>query len=283
MTERDRTMHGKQDQSRQQTGIDVVEDVLEDVAHRPFALTDRAWTMTQRWNDLLFAHWPMGAETVAAHLPRGLDIDTFDDYAWIGVVPFWMDHVLFRIPGTQNRKAGIPSAESFPELNLRTYVRSRLTGRAGVYFFSLDAASLLAVAGARMFFHLPYYFANMQQATAADGTVRYKSRRLFTQQDIGFQATYRGLGHPADAVPSEPGTMEYFLTERYCLYTSSRGEVLVGNVHHRPWSLEPAEAEIRTNRLTVPHGLVLPSRPPILHFSRSLEVYIWPLELDGSV
>jgi uncharacterized protein YqjF (DUF2071 family) len=256
---------------------------IDEVAHRPFALPGRAWTMAQRWNDLLFAHWPMAPEKMTALLPRGLDIDTFDDYAWIGVVPFWMDRVRFRVPATRNQSARAPFAESFPELNLRTYVRSRLTGRAGVFFFSLDAASPLAVAGARMFFHLPYYLANMQRDTADDGTVRYKSRRLFTQQDIGFQATYRGLGRLADAGRSQPGSIEHFLTERYCLYTSSREEILVGHVHHPPWPLEPAEAEIRTNRLTVPHGLILPSRPPILHFSRSLEVYVWSLELDGSV
>ncbi len=257
--------------------------VLEETAHRPFPTPARAWTMTQSWNDLLFAHWPIAPETMAALLPAGLEVDTFDGYAWAGVVPFWMDRIRHRIPGSADRRLAIPMVETFPELNLRTYVRSRLTGRAGVFFFSLDAASLLAVIGARTIFHLPYFYADMVRETAADGTVRYKSRRLFTRDEVSFQATYRGLGRPIEATPSQPGSIEHFLTERYCLFTTFRDRLLVGNIHHKPWPLEPAEAEIRTNRLAAPHGLVLPARPPLLHFSRALEVYIWPLEPDGSV
>jgi uncharacterized protein YqjF (DUF2071 family) len=256
-------------------------EVLQETAHRPFALPNRAWTMTQSWNDLLFAHWPIAPEIMASLLPSGLDVDLFDGYAWIGVVPFWMDGIQHRLPGKSSRSMAIPTVTTFPELNLRTYVRSRLTGRAGVFFFSLDAASPLAVAGARTIFHLPYYFANMARETAPDGTVRYKSRRLFTRENIVFQASYRGSGRLA--TPSLPGSIEYFLTERYCLFTTFRGRVLVGNIHHKPWPLESAEAEIRSNRLAAPHGLVLPSQAPLLHFSRSLQVYIWSLEADGSV
>jgi uncharacterized protein YqjF (DUF2071 family) len=258
-------------------------EVLEETAYRPFPQPNRAWTMKQSWNDLLFAHWPIASEAIAALLPAGLEVDLFDGYAWIGVVPFWMDGIRHRIPGGGGRSIAIPMVETFPELNLRTYVRSRRTGRAGVFFFSLDAASPLAVAGARMIFHLPYYLANMIRRTASDGTVRYKSRRLFTREQVGFHATYRGLGRPADAMPSQPGSIEHFLTERYCLFTTSFGRVLVGNIHHRPWPLEAAEAEIRVNHLAAPHGLALPAQPPLLHFSRSLEVYIWSLEADGSV
>jgi uncharacterized protein YqjF (DUF2071 family) len=258
-------------------------EVLEETARRPFPMPSRAWTMQQSWNDLLFAHWPIAPKTMAALLPSGLEVDTFDGYAWIGVVPFWMDGIRHRIPGRSDRSVAIPTVETFPELNLRTYVRSRLTGRAGVFFFSLDAASPLAVAGARTIFHLPYYFATMARKTADDGTVRYKSRRLFTHEQVGFQAAYRGLGRPVDAQPSQPGSIEHFLTERYCLFTTFLGRVLVGNIHHKPWPLEPAEAEIRSNGLAAPHGLVLPSQLPLLHFSRSLEVYIWSLEADGSV
>jgi uncharacterized protein YqjF (DUF2071 family) len=255
-------------------------EVLEETAHRPFPMPNRPWTMTQNWNDLLFAHWPIAPDAMAALIPPGLEVDTFDGYAWVGVVPFWMEGIRHRIPGTSS-STKIPLVESFPELNLRTYVRSRRTGRAGVYFFSLDAASPLAVIGARTIFHLPYYFANMVRETANDGTVRYKSRRLFTREEISFQGTYRGLGTPIDASPSQAGSIEHFLTERYCLFTTFRSRVLVGNIHHRPWPLEPAEAEIRTNRLAAPHGLVLPTQPPILHFSQALEVYIWSLKPDG--
>lgn len=239
--------------------------------------------MTQNWNDLLFAHWPIAPETMAALLPPGLDLDTFDGYAWIGVVPFWMDGIRHRFAGAPGRGITIPLLESFPELNLRTYVRSRRTGRAGVFFFSLDAGNPLAVAGARTIFHLPYYFADMSRVTAADGTIRYKSRRLFSREEVVFQASYRGLGGSAVTAPSQPGSIEHFLTERYCLFTTFRGRVLVGNVHHKPWPLQLAEAEIRVNRIAATVGLTLPSRPPLLHFSRTLEVYLWSLEPDGFV
>jgi len=251
-----------------------------DTAHRPFPMPARPWTMTQRWNDLLFAHWPIPIATMVGLIPASLDLDSFDGSAWLGVVPFWMSRIRARIPGTQD--SSVPFSRSFPELNLRTYVRSKRTGRAGVFFFSLDAASPLAVAGARTLFHLPYFLANMQRATAADGTVRYKSRRLFTAKDAAFQAAYRGLGRPENTPPSQPGSIEHFLTERYCLFTTSRGRVLVGDIHHMPWPLEPAEAEFRRNDLPHAHGLVLPNQPPLLHFSRSLDVYIWGLREDLS-
>ena len=253
--------------------------ILNTVAHRPFPLPNRPWTMTQHWNDLLFAHWPIAAETMRALIPASLELDTFNGYAWAGVVPFWMDRIRARVPGT--RAASLPFARSFPELNLRTYVRSKSTGRAGVFFFSLDAASPLAVSGARILFRLPYFLANMHRNTASDGTVRYKSRRLLTSAPANFQASYRGLGRAPNPQPSQPGSIEHFLTERYCLFTTHRGRVLAGNVHHRPWSLEPAEVEIRTNTLPAAHGLALPDQPPVLHFSKSLEVYIWSLRSDG--
>lgn len=255
--------------------------VLDTAAHRPFPMPNRPWTMTQRWNDLLFAHWPIPVDTMRALIPASLDLDTFDGFAWAGVVPFWMDRIRARIPGTAG--SSIPFARGFPELNLRTYVRSKITGRPGIFFFSLDAASPLAVGGARTLFHLPYFLANMQRKTATDGTVRYKSRRLMTSAPANFQATYRGQGRAADMPPSQAGSVEHFLTERYCLFTTHRGKVLVGEVHHKPWPLEPAEAEIRTNTLLPAHGLILPNQPPILHFSRSLDVHIWSLRPDSSV
>ena len=105
------------------------EETLSAVNHRPYALPKRPWTMMQRWNDLLFAHWPIPAAKLEALLPSGLQVDTFDQSAWLGVVPFWMDRVQLRgVPR-------IPGASRFPELNLRTYVRERNTNRAGVYFF----------------------------------------------------------------------------------------------------------------------------------------------------
>jgi uncharacterized protein YqjF (DUF2071 family) len=190
-----------------------------------------------------------------------------------------MDQIRSRIPGTQQTGVAIPTTRTFPELNLRTYVRSRLTGRPGVFFFSLDAASPLAVLGARTLFHLPYFLAAMRRTTAADGAVTYQSRRLYPHPTpVRFEATYRSLG---PALP--PNDLARFLTERYCLFTTHRQRVLVGDIHHLPWSLEPAEAAFPTNELPQAHGLILPDQPPVLHFSRSLEVFVWSLVPDGSV
>ncbi|MBB5341833.1 YqjF family protein [Tunturiibacter gelidoferens] len=253
-------------------------DVLSAVEHRPYALPAGRWRMGQRWNDLLFAHWPIAVDAMARLLPDELEVDSFDGWAWAGVVPFWMDRVRTRALG--QRCVTVPGTASFCELNLRTYVRSRTTGLRGVYFFSLDAASALAVVGARTLFHLPYFLADMQRETAEDGTIEYRSRRLLTGRNVRFEASYRGLGEVAG--PSVYGTLEHFLTERYCLFTPHGRRVLVGHIHHLPWPLERAEAEIRVNELPAAHGITLPDRAPVLHFARELHVYIWSLREDGS-
>lgn len=232
--------------------------------------------MTQRWNDLLFAHWPIPADQIARLIPAGLKIDTFDGYAWVGVVPFWMDLVRTRAVG--ERCVTFPGTGTFCELNVRTYVRSPTTDLRGVYFFSLDAASALAVIGARTLFHLPYFLASMHSRLEPDRAVHYTSDRLLTSRKVHFTARYRGSGDVAG--PSRPGTLEHFLTERYCLFTQRAGRVLRGDIHHLPWPLEAAEAEIVINELPAAHGIALPSRPPVLHFARRLDVYIWSLRED---
>jgi uncharacterized protein YqjF (DUF2071 family) len=248
----------------------AVRDILSISGHRPFPMPTTKWRMRQRWNDLLFAHWPVRAEAIEGLLPAGLELDTFDGWAWVGVVPFHMDQVEVRAGG--DRTFGVPSATRFPELNLRTYVRSIETRQPGVYFFSLDAASALAVAGARMLFSLPYFWAQMHSTRDEDGWIHYRSRRLLTKPSANFRVRYRSLGRPGI------GPLEDFLTARYCLYTRRGGELTVGNIHHLPWPLELAEAEFEVNDLPMASGIQLPDRPPVLHFSRELAVYIWTLE-----
>ncbi|SNS21639.1 hypothetical protein SAMN05421770_10123 [Granulicella rosea] len=250
-------------------------DPLLDIAHRPYPLPQGRWIMRQRWNDLLFAHWPIAPEAMRPLIPAGLALDTFEGQAWVGVVPFWMDRVRNRLAGEAT--IGVPTMGSFNELNLRTYVRSPRSGKAGVYFFSLDASSALAVLGARTLFRLPYFLAAMRRSQGAGGGIDYASRRLPTRRLAEFEASYR----PTGALPaSVPGTLQHFLTERYCLFTTFAGRTLVGDIHHAMWPLESAEAEIRVNTLPAAHGIALPDRPPILHFSRALEVTIWPLAFD---
>ena len=253
----------------------LMPNILSTVAHRPYELPPGKWRMAQRWNDLLFAHWPIAIEEMAQLLPTGLEVDSFDSYAWAGVVPFWMDQVRTRALG--ERCATVPGTSSFCELNLRTYVKSSITGLRGVFFFSLDAASALAVLGARTLFHLPYFLASMKRKTTSDGSIEYSSKRLLSRSTVRFEAKYRGLGEVA---PSAEGTLEHFLTERYCLFTPHGRQVLVGHIHHLPWPLQAAEAEIRINELPAAHGIALPERAPVLHFARELHVYIWSLRED---
>jgi uncharacterized protein YqjF (DUF2071 family) len=256
--------------------ISSMTNILSVVAHRPYELPAGRWRMAQRWNDLLFAHWPIPVDEMARLLPAGLEVDTFDGYAWVGVVPFWMDQVRTRAVG--ERCVTVPGTATFCELNVRTYVRSHMTDLRGVYFFSLDAASALAVIGARTLFRLPYFLASMHQEIEGDGTVDYRSKRLLTGRSVRFKARYRGLGQVAG--PNRPGTLEHFLTERYCLLTRRAGQVQIGHIHHLSWPLERAEAEISINELPAAHGITLPDRPPVLHFARKLDVYIWSLRQD---
>ncbi|HTW30469.1 MAG TPA: DUF2071 domain-containing protein [Terracidiphilus sp.] len=243
-------------------------------SQRPRPLPPGRWAMTQRWNDLLFAHWQAPAAQVSRLLPDGLQAETFQGSAWIGAVPFWMDRIKVRgLPA-------IPGAQSFPELNLRTYVRDQQTGAQGVYFFSLDGASLLAVAAARAMYHLPYYWAEMRHEQQSEREFSFYSRRRFSSKPVIFQARYRGLGPTRRLAESRVGSLEYFLTERYYLFAQNRsGAVVRACVHHIPWPLEDAHAEIERNDLAEAIGIELPDQEPVLHYSRRLAVYLWPAEL----
>lgn len=241
-------------------------------SHRPRPLPAGRWVMTQRWNDLLFAHWPISAKELQRFLPEGLQIDTFLGSAWIGVVPFWMDRIKLRGIPT------LPGVRTFPELNLRTYVRDPHTGTPGVYFISLDAGNLLAALFARTFYSLPYYWADMDLKQRGEREFEFTSRRHFSSPPVLFKARYRGLGPTRRLAELRSGTLEYFLTERYCLFTRGRdGHTVRANIHHVPWPLEEAEADIEVNDLPAAAGIQLPNMKPVLHYSRRLAVYVWPL------
>jgi uncharacterized protein YqjF (DUF2071 family) len=243
-------------------------DILSTTGHRPWPLPSAHWSMTQRWNDLLFAHWPVPAAQIAALLPEGLAVDTFDGSAWVGIVPFWMDQIRRR------GMPAIPGASRFPELNLRTYVREPHSNLGGVYFFSLDAGNPLAVAYARLFYRLPYYWAKMRIDHCDNREFCFTSERHLTKTPARFRARYRSLGEASDK-----HGLEQFLTERYALYAAHpSGTLFKGNIHHLPWPLERAEAEFEINELPAAHGIVLPDTKPLLHYSRELVVYIWSLE-----
>ncbi len=217
------------------------------------------------WRDLLFMHWPVGVEDLRPLVPPALGIDTFEGSAWLGVVPFDMTGV------RPHFLPAVPWLSNFPELNLRTYVTAE--GRPGIWFFSLDAHSRAAVRLARATFHLPYFDAEMYCHASGDG-VDYRSLRTHRGAPAAeFAARYGPVGEPFE---SDPGSIENFLTERYCLYSADgRNNVFRGEIHHHPWPLQPAGAEVRTLAMTQQIGLKLPETDPILHFSRRLDVLAW--------
>ena len=243
-------------------------------SHKPRPLPPGRWLMRQRWNDLLFAHWPVPASSLAPLAPEGLQIDTFQGSAWLGIMPFWMDRIKVRgLPP-------IPGARSFPDLSLRTYVREERTGTPGVVCLSLDSSNLLAVAVGRAFFRLPYHWAEMHLSQRTEREFSFASRRRFADQQAVFRARYRGLGPSRRLLESHPGTLEYFLMERYCLFSNNRdGEPIRANLHHVSCPLEEAESEIEQNNLAEVLGLQLPNQEPVLHYMRRLAVYVWPAEL----
>ncbi len=241
--------------------------LLDTHEHRPYPLPDRAWHMTMSWLDLLFAHWSVSPELLHGLLPAGLELDTHQGRAWVGVVPFRMANV-----GPRGLN-WVPGVSAFPELNVRTYVVHG--GKPGVWFFSLDAASLLAVRAARLGFHLPYFHADMD-CEEREGWIDYRSDRLASDQGGTFVGRYRPIG---EVQRSEPGTLEHWLTERYCLYAVDRhGRIRRGEIHHEPWPLQPAEAVIETCTVSEAWGIPLVGAPETLHFVRQLDVVGWLLE-----
>jgi hypothetical protein len=242
-------------------------DVMREVAHRPWPLPAGPWIMTQTWHDLLFAHWRVPPARLQDVMPHAFQPDTFDGSAWVGIVPFHMSGVRLRgLPG-------FPGLSAFAEINLRTYVT--VDGKPGVFFWSLDAASAVAVAAARLWYRLPYFRARIAVAPARD-RIRYASRRTHSRT---AEATFVAEYGPAGAArPPQPGTIEHWLTERYCLYTLDRRQrVCRAEVHHLPWPLQPAAAEIERSTLAAAHGIVLPPEPPLVHFSKRQDVRVWPL------
>lgn len=234
--------------------------------HRPWPLPSGRWVWRQTWLDLLFAHWPIEAARLRPLVPAGLDIQEFEGSSWIGLVPFRMTGVMRR-PWPD-----LPWVSAFPECNVRLYVER--DGRPGVWFLGLDAANPLAVWAARRFFHLPYHRAAMSLVAGPDG-IHYRSRRPGAE----LEALYR----PTSAVyGAKPGSLEHWLTERYCLYARAPdGSLLRNDVHHAPWPLQKAEATIATNTMFAVHGLTVEGPPPVLHFADRLDVVVWKADRIG--
>jgi uncharacterized protein len=221
--------------------------------------------MFQRWENLLFAHWRVEPAAIASKIPRGLTLDLRDGAAWVAVTPFVISRLRLRgLPP-------IPGASRFPELNVRTYVTAG--AKPGVWFFSLDAGSPLAVFFARRLYHLPYFAARIAVVERA-GTISYRCSRGEAGSGAEFLADYGPIGEPFRA---GPGSLEEWLTGRYRLYAQSGRTLYRAEIAHEPWTLQRARAEIVRNTMPSASGIELPGDSPLLHFSRALDVRVgWP-------
>jgi len=225
----------------------------------------RGWVMAMDWEDLLFMHWPVDAEALRRHIPAGLELDLHKGQAWIGIVPF-------RMAGVHPRYLPrLPGLSAFPELNVRTYVIRN--GIPGVWFFSLDAANPIAVRGARRFFHLPYFDADMRVAATPTGFRYHSLRTHHNSAPAELQVEWCPTGPSYRAAP---GTLDDWLTARYCLYAADdEGGIFRCSIHHKPWRLQSATAIITVNTMTDQIGIQLPEIPPLLHHSEKTEVVTW--------
>jgi uncharacterized protein len=225
----------------------------------------RPWVMRMCWTDLLFAHWPVDAEPLRRQLPAGLELDLYDGQAWLGIVPFRMSDVSPRgLPA-------VPRLSSFPEVNVRTYVRHG--ERDGVWFLSLDAASRLTVAGARAAFHLPYFLAAMSMESLGDGVAYRSERRDARGASSALEVTYAPTGPVRYA---EPGSFEAWSTDRMRLFAADHaGGLTRTEIRHAPWPLQSAAATFTVETLSAAAGVRLPVMPPHLAFARQIDVRGW--------
>lgn len=243
--------------------------LLDETQHRPFPLPqNQSWVMAQSWQKLLFAHYKVDINIIRPMIPSELEIDAYDGEVWISIVPFLMNYVHLRgLPP-------FPTTGKFPELNVRTYVKHG--DKAGVWFFSLDAASILAVTVARLTFNLPYYYAKMSIETKQT-KIRYKSHRKHPNASPAhFDALYEPTAPVQDY---DSSSLDRWLTDRYVLYSANRqGKLFIGHITHLPWQLQPASVVFAQNTLSDALGISLLDTNPLLHYVEHIDVIAWSIQ-----
>ena len=226
--------------------------------------------MHQRWEELLFLHWAFEPQIIAKVLPPNLRVDTFEDKAWLGIVPFSMRNVRPRF------LPSVPGLSNFPELNLRTYVVDE-HGRPGVWFYSLDTPKRLPNWIARTFFHLNYRLARIQ-VEEKGGLRSYRSELwMETGWDTPQEYKWDRVGEPFIA---EPGSLDFFLAERYRLFAFNKKEtqLMSGQVHHEPYHLQKVNLKCYSKRLFALNGLPEPGNSPVsVLASAGVDVQISPM------
>lgn len=227
----------------------------------------RGWpVMYQTWDKLLFLHWPVDVERLRPLVPAGLEIDTWEGTAWVGVTPFTIRGI--RPP----LMPPLPGISTSHELNVRTYVQR--DGQPGVWFLSLDASNSLAVWGARISYALPYFRAKMKMEIEKERINFHSQRTHADAARAEFHARWQLGPRIPEAVPN---TRDFFLIERYALYSSSNGRLYRARIHHRPWPLRGAHVEQLDSTMLESHGLTQPQQAPLVHAqAEPLRVRVWP-------
>lgn len=234
---------------------------------RMWPLPRQPWVMRMTWSELLFAHWAVDPAALTKLLPNGVILDTRDGKAWVGVVPFLMSNVAPRLCPS------LRGLSRFLELNVRTYVT--VDDKPGVWFFSLDAENRVAVRAARATFSLPYMDSTMSIERIEGGRIHYTSRRTHRgEPPAEYTASYSSAGAFRAA---EPGSLEHWLTARYCLYSANRrGRIFRGEIDHPPWMLAPVNYNEQTNTMGEGFGFHFEGRPHLL-MAAPVNVKAWLL------
>lgn len=223
--------------------------------------------MNQTWGKLLFMHWRIDERELRPLIPQQLEIDTFDGTAWIGVIPFTM----WNIRALPPFMPAVPGFSSAHELNVRTYVH--YNGVPGVWFFSLDCNSPAAVMAARTFYHLPYYNAGIDLEQTGH-TIDYALKR--TDKPAAY---FRGSWTIGETVPfSHPESLEFFLTERYCLYSQSSGNLYRARIFHQPWPLQQATLNAYDSTMIEALRVKAFEGEPVLQYAEEINVDIWGIK-----
>lgn len=243
-------------------------DIMRKQDHRPWPMSSKPWIMRQTWKNVLFAHWPIPKEQLRPHIPSGLEMDTYDGSAWLGVIVLEIGGIYPR--GLLSRSV----VQRFPEVNLRTYVH--YCGKPGVLFLSLDVENWASLNIAKRWYHLPYQKAKVSLQNERLVFRCHSMRNTMSNIPIVFKGNY----YPnSETFLSEKGSLTHWFTERYCLFsTNKKGNLFCGEIHHEPWPLQKARAEINSNTLATPFQINLNEVEPVLHFSKGIDTVFWNIK-----
>lgn len=236
-----------------------------DSSHVPFSLPNRSHALIQEWRNLTFMHWEVDKKLLQKHIPSDVEIDLFEGKAYVGTIPFVMRNVRpkFLPP--------VPGISTFPEFNVRTYVKKN--GIPGVLFLTLDAQSRITCWHAPNAYGLPYQYAKCKLKSNPDG---YDWMSVRKKDGASLIGNCKFLG---DSRKAKIGTLEYFLFERYSLYTMHKGKLHMAYTLHEPWTFEDAEVEIDSNTLTGQYNLDIDVyKPDYVHASRGVLVNTWTVQ-----